>query len=135
MIRATSRALCSHGYADLSIEKFGREFEKSPSLIYHHYEGDELLLDFLGFMLERFEADAVDDRGIGPADRLRALVDHLLPERLPEDRDAFQRAMVALRAQGTHDGEYRAKFCLSEELFHGHLASLLAAGVDVGAFP
>ncbi|MEF8774483.1 MAG: helix-turn-helix domain-containing protein, partial [Halobacteriales archaeon] len=45
LMAATYRALCEHGYADLTIQQIGAEFEKSTSLLYHHYDGkDELLV-------------------------------------------------------------------------------------------
>ncbi|MDZ7702478.1 MAG: TetR family transcriptional regulator C-terminal domain-containing protein [Halobacteriales archaeon] len=135
IMEATYRALCTHGYADLTIQKIGDEFTKSKSLVYHHYDGkDELLLDFLEFMLERFEADVIGDGAADAADHLEALLDHVVPETLGEDRAAFRRAMIALRAQAAHDDAYRDHFSRSDALFHDHLAGLIERGVEDGSF-
>ncbi|QAU12403.1 TetR family transcriptional regulator [Halorubrum sp. BOL3-1] len=57
ILGAAFRALREHGYASVTIQRIGDEFDKSPSLVYHHYDGkDDLLLDLLGFLLDAFEA-------------------------------------------------------------------------------
>ncbi|OYR82216.1 TetR family transcriptional regulator, partial [Halorubrum ezzemoulense] len=57
ILGAAFRALCEHGYANVTIQRIGDEFDKSPSLVYHHYDGkDDLLIDLLGFLLDEFEA-------------------------------------------------------------------------------
>ena len=72
IMRATYLALCEHGYASLTIQRISDEFPKSKSLIYHHYDGkDDLLIDFLEFVLERFEKtvsfeDAVEHGSTSP---------------------------------------------------------------------
>lgn len=135
IMEATYRALCAHGYADLTIQKIGDEFTKSKSLVYHHYNGkDELLLDFLEFMLERFEADVIGDEDADADANLRAVLDHVVPETVPEERAAFRRAMLELRAQAAHDDDYRDHFTRSDGLFHDHLARLLRDGIEQGVF-
>lgn len=135
IMEGTYRALCAHGYADLTIQKIGDEFPKSKSLVYHHYEGkDELLLDFLEFMLERFEADILGDEDADAVDYLEAVLDHVIPETVPEERAAFRRAMLELRAQAAHDDAYRDHFTRSDELFQNHLADLVRDGVEEGKF-
>ncbi len=132
---ATYLALCEHGYADLTIQRIGEAFPKSKSLIYHHYAGkDELLIDFLAFMLERFE-DAMPVADVeGPADHLDALLDHALGTPLGETRREFTRAMVELRGQAAHDPDYRAHFTRHDRFFTERIADILAAGIDEGVF-
>ena len=135
IMQATYLALCKHGYADLTVERIGQEFDKSPSLIYHHYEGkDELLVDFLEFMLERFEADVVLDDHEDAHSHLRALLDHVLPSSLDAERDEFTRAMTELRAQAAHDERYRDHFTRSNRFFHDRIATIIRTGVDQGVF-
>lgn len=141
ILGAAFHALCAHGYADLTVQRIGDEFEKSPSLVYHHYDGkDELLIDLLEFLLEGFEtllsedtaASAFsDDPSVTSArDRLdtfvRATTD---PEALgaagPDE--AFMRALVELRAQAAHDEAYRAHFDRSDRVFRQFLEQTVAA--------
>ncbi|VTT87832.1 Transcriptional regulator, TetR family [Halorubrum sp. DM2] len=61
ILGAAFRALCEHGYANVTIQRIGDEFDKSPSLVYHHYDGkDELLIDLLEYLLDQFEASIAD---------------------------------------------------------------------------
>ncbi|WP_238993927.1 TetR/AcrR family transcriptional regulator [Halobellus captivus] len=135
IMRATYLALCEHGYVDLTIQRIGEAFPKSKSLIYHHYESkDELLLDLLEFVLERFEETISADDPDSPAERLRAVLDHALATSLRTDRREFIAAMVELRAQATHDDRYRDHFTRHDRFFRDRLASIVADGVDAGTF-
>lgn len=58
IVRATYRALCANGYADTTISAIAAEFEKSKSLLYYHYDGkDDLLEEFLRFVLDQLESE------------------------------------------------------------------------------
>lgn len=137
---ATYRALCDHGYAGLTIQRIAERFPKSKSLLYHHYDNkDELLVEFLGFMLDQFEtcvpepedaeADAMD-----PESHLRAVLDAMLAEQLPDEHHEFLAAMVELRAQAAHDERYREQFSNHDAFFADRLASIVAHGVEAGRF-
>ena len=131
---ATYLALCEHGYADLTIQRIGDEFEKSKSLLYHHYEGkDELLLDFLEFMLDRFEETVPVEEDAGAEAHLEAMLDKVLAPPEGESGDFFA-ALVELRAQAAHDPAYRDHFTRSDRFFREGLSSLVRAGIDEGVF-
>ncbi|ESP87099.1 TetR/AcrR family transcriptional regulator [Candidatus Halobonum tyrrellensis] len=135
IMQATYRALCDHGYADLTIQRIGDRFAKSKSLLYHHYDGkDELLLDFLSFMLEEFERTIDADPGDDPAAHFESMLDHVLAPDLPDDRREFGAAMVELRAQAAHDARYRAEFTRHDRFFRDRIARAVRAGVERGAF-
>ncbi len=135
IMRATYRALCEHGYADLTIQRIGDEFEKSKSLLYHHYDGkDDLLVDFLAFVLDRFEADAAVEEYDDAREHLDALLDHLLPREMDPERRQFTAAMVELRGQAPHDAAYREQFTRTDRAFHDRLAGVIRRGVEQGAF-
>ena len=134
IMQATFHALREHGYAGLTIQRIGDHFEKSKSLLYHHYDSkDELLLDFLEFMLAEFEQAAPDD-DLPPREHLDAILDHALAAKLPDDQREFTEAMVELRAQAAHDDRYRDHFTRSDETFREELASIVREGVEAGAF-
>ncbi|MFB6124864.1 MAG: TetR/AcrR family transcriptional regulator [Halanaeroarchaeum sp.] len=135
ILAATYRALCEHGYASLTVQRIADEFPKSKSLLYHHYEGkDDLLLDFLSFMLDRFEETVPDADADEPAEALASLVNRVLAVPLPEDRREFSEAMVELRAQAAHDPRFRDHFTNSDALFRARIASIVRRGVETGAF-
>jgi len=135
IMHATYLALCEHGYAELTIDGIGDCFEKSPSLIYHHYDGkDDLLLDFLEFMLEEFETAVVPEPHDDAQSQLHALLDHLLPASFEPERAAFTRAISELRAQAAHDERYRAQVRKSNRLFHDRIAAIVRHGIDNGEF-
>ena len=134
-MRATYRALCEHGYADLTIQRIGDEFGKSKSLLYHHYDGkDALLVDFLEFMLERFEENATELDGDGPYARLQSVIDFHLPREMSEERAEFTAAMVELRSQAAHDDAYREQFTRSDALIRGRIADVVREGIEEGVF-
>ena len=135
LMEATYEALSKHGYADLTIERIGEAFEKSPSLIYHHYDSkDALLVDFLEFMLDRFEADvALDDHEDAHA-QLQALLDHALADSIDADRYAMTSAITELRAQAPHDETYREHFTRSDRFFHDRITGIIERGIDQGVF-
>lgn len=135
IMHATYHALCTHGYANLTIQRIGEEFPKSPSLIYHHYDGkDALLLDFLTFMLERFEATVPEREYDDPAVHLHAIIEHVLPDTYEPERENFARAMIELRAQAAHDPAYREHFTRTTAFFRDRLAHIITTGVEAGVF-
>ena len=161
ILGAAFRALCEHGYANVTIQRIGDEFDKSPSLVYHHYDGkDELLIDLLGFLLDEFEASIADGGVAGrPDDRAAAASD--VPEMAPEE--AFERSareqldgyltaavdpaslddpyapdarfvtvMTELRSQAASDEAYRDHFDRSDRVFGEYLGRLVReAAVEV----
>ena len=142
ILGAAFRALCEHGYADLTIQRIGEEFDKSPSLVYHHYDGkDELLVDLLEFLLDGFEsalsADAFD---LPPRARLDAYITAMTdptetqPGAAPDGR--FLTAVVELRAQAATDDAYQAHFDRSDRVFQTFLEKSVreaAAAIDADA--
>lgn len=135
IMRATYLALCEHGYADLTIQRIGEEFPKSKSLIYHHYDGkDDLLIDFLSFLVDQFEAAVPFEDAAGPDELLEVILDFVFTTPLPEHRLDLTRAMVELRAQATHDEAYRAHFTSHDRFVADRVEEIVAAGVEEGVF-
>lgn len=135
IMKATYDALCKHGYADLTIQRIGDEFPKSKSLVYHHYEGkDELLLDFLTYLLEHFETSVPHHDYDDAAAHLQSVLDHVLPDDLDDERREFTSAMIELRAQAAHDPAYRDHFTRSTRFFHDRFATIIECGIEQGVF-
>ena len=137
ILGAAYRALCEHGYADITITRIGEEFDKSPSLVYHHYDGkDDLLLDLLEFLLDGFEESvSAGAFELSPRERIDAYVaattdpDGLDTDHAPDGQ--FLTAMVELRAQAANDDAYRDHFDRSDRVFHAFLErSVREAGAE-----
>lgn len=123
ILGAAFRVLRDHGCADLTIERIGEAFDKSPSLVYHHYDGkDELLVDLLEFLLDGFESTVSEESfDLPPRARLDAYVTAMTD---PTDADGehapggrFLIVIVQLRAQAAVDDAYRDHFDRSDRVF------------------
>lgn len=135
IMRATYRALCEHGYPDTSISKIAEEFDKSRGLLYYHYEDkDDLLTDFLRYLLERLDTDVVEETDDDPYDQLVALVDRGLPEQLNDDDLRFRRAFFEIRSQAPHSTAYRDLIEQNDDLLRSKLANAIDRGIEAGDF-
>ncbi|ACV10686.1 transcriptional regulator, TetR family [Halorhabdus utahensis DSM 12940] len=135
ILKATYSALCEHGYADLTIERIGQHFPKSTSLVYHHYEGkDELLLDFLSYLLEDAEENLGTDAAANAHERLQIIFDQVFTQEKSSEEIAFQQAMAWMRAQATTDEEYRHHFTQHDRFFRDQLADIIRDGIEEGEF-
>jgi len=132
---ATYRALCTHGYPNTSIAKIADEFEKSKSLLYYHYDDKEdLLEDFLSFLLERLEAELDEVDHENPRKHLLALIDRLLPSEMDDQAFQFRRAILEIRSQAPYHGAYREQFERSDTLFLSEFVSVIERGIEEGQF-
>lgn len=134
ILAATYETLLETGYADLTIERIGDHFPKSTSLVYHHYEGkDELLLDFLSYLIETVEADVAIDRDADARTQLEELLDRVLGT-TDDETAAFHRAIVEMRAQATTDPDYRRQFADHDQFFRDTIAAIVDRGIEEGTF-
>lgn len=152
---ATYRALCAHGYADLTMAAIADEFEKSKAAIHYHYDTKEdLLAAFLEYLLDRF-LDRLRFDADDPDARLEAIVDALLFG-LDEDGGAngdggyehaeraaaagaesdreLHTALLEIRAQAPHRAAFREQLTANHALVEDLLAETIADGIEQGAF-
>ncbi|MFW6384012.1 MAG: TetR/AcrR family transcriptional regulator [Halodesulfurarchaeum sp.] len=135
IMQATFRALCEHGYAGLTISRIAQYFPKSKSLLYHHYESkEELLLDFLAFMLERYQEAVPKAETDSPEERLAAVLDASLSRKADGPDLEFLRAMTELRAQAAHDERFREHFRTHDRVFRETLVDIVEDGIESGVF-
>jgi AcrR family transcriptional regulator len=135
IMEATYRALCEHGYAATSISKIADEFDKSKSLLYYHYEDKEdLLEDFLGFLLDEFETKVASIEEKEPRERLAAVIDLLVPSNVNEEDMHFRRAVLEIRAQAPYHETYQKQIERSDDLILGEIIDAIELGIDSGAF-
>ncbi|WP_247729127.1 TetR/AcrR family transcriptional regulator [Halovivax limisalsi] len=135
IMRATYVALCEHGYSDLTIQGIGDEFSKSKSLLYHHYDSkDELLLDFLEFMLAQVEEQMPTYQAGGVDGYIDDIVDQTFAFGCDAETDDFVRAILELRSQAAHDEDFRAYFTRSDQFVRKHVAHTIRSGIEQGVF-
>lgn len=135
IMEATFRALCEHGYPDTSISKIAEEFEKSKSLLYYHYEDkEELLEDFLGFLLERMEGEFDAIEGDTPEEELLSALEKFFPSDVGEDGMQFMRALLEIRSQAPYNADYREQIRRTDELVHSVLVDIIERGIESGDF-
>ncbi len=134
---ATYRALCEHGYADLTMQDIADESDKSKAALHYHYDSKQALLEaFQEFIFERFfeRVEAADDSTDHPAARLGAVLDAALS---PPDADGLrdiQTALLEFRAQAPYVPAYRERLAESDARFRSLIEDILAAGVESGVF-
>lgn len=110
ILEAAFRALCEHGYADLTLRKIAAEFEKSRALIYQHYRSKEALFAALvQYLIDRYESYMALDETGDPRTRLDRYIETALygPEDPAFDHWAFHTALLEFRVQGHHHEELR----------------------------
>jgi len=133
---ATYRALCEHGYAELSVSHIAAEFEKSKSLLYYHYDSkDDLIAGFLRFAGDHFLAmlDEAEREADTPLERIHAFVDIYLGAEVDDLMAEAQRAMIDLRAQAVSEPRFREEFTRIDDHLRERLASAISDGVESGA--
>uniref|UniRef100_A0A8A2VGF1 TetR family transcriptional regulator n=2 Tax=Haloterrigena alkaliphila TaxID=2816475 RepID=A0A8A2VGF1_9EURY len=134
-MEATYRALCKHGYAELTMQDIAAESTKSKGTLHYHYDSKADLLEaFLGFLLDRFEERLETVPGETPAERLHELFDELLTPEDEESAEAFRTAILEIKAQSPYNEAYRDQLSEFDRTMRERIAGFLAAGIDEGQF-
>lgn len=137
ILEATFDALCSHGYADLTLRKIAAEFEKSRSLIYYHYRTkEELFAALVMYLIDQYEermalADVED-----PVARLNRYVETALfgPDDPDFDHWAFHTALLEFRVQADHNEAIRPAIEESYTRVLDIVVAIIEDGIESGAF-
>jgi AcrR family transcriptional regulator len=115
IMEATHIAVKKHGYSDLTIQHIADEFDRSKALIYYHYDGrDDLLVDFLKYILGGFLA--------------------LLPTTVNEEPYRLMLSMFELRMNAPHDEAVREQYLEVEERVKMVLEDILRRGIESNQF-
>jgi len=154
---ATYRALCEHGYADLTMRDIADESDKSKASLHYHYDTkEELLLAFLDHLYDAFTDDIGATGGEDAVERLVQFVDEVLcpAERTDESRaesdgdgtsggetgndagtdefEEFQTALLEIKAQGPYVEAYREQLARVDAFVRDRVRSIVADGIEEG---
>ncbi|QLH84691.1 TetR/AcrR family transcriptional regulator [Halosimplex pelagicum] len=159
---ATYRALCEHGYADLTMQDIADESDKSKASLHYHFDTkEELLLAFLDHLYDAFTDDVGTTDGDDAVDRLVTFVDRVLcpAERTDEARagsrpdatsdgetdgdepndggetdefEEFQTALLEIKAQGPYVEAYREQLERVDAFVRDRVRSIVADGIEEG---
>lgn len=152
LMGATYRALCKHGYASLRMQDIADESTKSKAALHYHYDSKhDLLLAFLEYLYEQFEAELEGDENGGesgdkgkdedgdgekddPATQLTTFIEQRLTPRDEDSHQEFQTAILEIKAQAPYDDAYRERLAEFDQLVYRRIRSLLENGIEQGVF-
>ncbi|RCU48037.1 TetR family transcriptional regulator [Haloplanus salinus] len=132
---ATYRALCRHGYADLTMQDIADEWAKSKAALHYHYDTKRgLLLAFLDHLFESYTERVADPAEGTPRERLDGLVAAALdPPRADATRE-LRTALFEVKAQAPHDDAFRERLERFDRYLQAEIRGVVGAGVESGPF-
>ncbi|PSP84471.1 TetR family transcriptional regulator [Halobacteriales archaeon QS_6_64_34] len=131
---ATYRALCSHGYADLTMRDIADESSKSKAALHYHYDSKhDLLCSFLDYLYERFVERTADLGAEDPLEELLALIDVVL-QKSEDEPEAFETALLEIRAQAPYEPGFRERLSRFETHLVESFVAVLTTGREDGTF-
>jgi len=132
---ATYRALCRHGYADLTMQDIADEWSKSKAALHYHYDTKRgLLLAFLDHLFDAY-TERVADPGEGSScERLHALVDAALDPPRAGSIHELRTALFEVKAQAPHDDAFRERLERFDRHLRTEIRDVVADGVAAGGF-
>ncbi|MFH5800095.1 TetR/AcrR family transcriptional regulator [Haladaptatus sp. CMAA 1911] len=130
---ATHRALCEHGYANLTMQRISDELGKSKSLLHYHYDGkEELLVSFLEHLLDEFDRTVSTEGHENGEETLRFTVGTLLPD--ADCHADFDTAMLEMGMQAPYNDDFRDQFRTNDARLKDLFSHIVADGVERGEF-
>ncbi|MFB6132366.1 MAG: TetR/AcrR family transcriptional regulator [Halanaeroarchaeum sp.] len=135
ILEATYRALCEHGYADLTMKDIAAESERSKAAIHYHYDSKEnLFVEFLDYLFERYTDHLTAAEDGRPRDRLFELLEVVLGETEAKPGQEFRTAMLEVKAQAPYAPAIRERLERFDEYLLDHVTETVEAGVEAGEF-
>ncbi|WP_435065645.1 TetR/AcrR family transcriptional regulator [Halobaculum sp. EA56] len=134
-MEATYRALCEHGYADLTMQDIADETDKSKAALHYHFDGkDDLFREFLAYLHEDFAETIADHPEGTPVEQLVALVRRVLEPVDDEADQQFNTAFMEIKAQAPYREGYREVLRRFDADLRAEIATLVAGAVEAGQY-
>ncbi|ACV10933.1 transcriptional regulator, TetR family [Halorhabdus utahensis DSM 12940] len=133
ILRATGRALCAHGFADLTIKHIAEESSLTTAAIHYHFDTKEALLTaFLDRSIDRIERQLAAETA-DPRRRLAQFLDVLFTP--PETDDGeFAVALMELKAQAPYQDGFRDHFERFDQRMRQEVRAAVNEGIEAGEF-
>lgn len=134
ILKATYRALCEHGYDDLTLRDVAAEADRSKASIHYYYESkDQLFVALFEYLSERLGEQVTAVDGATPHERLDAVFEVLLADAdAPEQ--SLSTALFEVAVLAPHDDAIRERVEAFDELLFERFRAIVAAGVEAGEF-
>jgi AcrR family transcriptional regulator len=140
IMAATYRAVCKHGYADLTMRYIAAEFEKSRALLHYHYDTKEdLLVALIEYLVSQY-VETMGPRTNDPHEALERFVRVSLFEgqsplsEFPTGFAEFHTALLEIRVQAPRHEAFRIQLDRSHEAIHDQLTGTIEEGIERGEF-
>jgi len=135
ILEATSRALCKHGYADLTLKDIADEADRSKAAIHYYYDSKEnLFLEFLDFLYERYTSQLPAVDGGTPRDQLYTLLETALTDEEAAPAQEYQTALLEVTAQAPYNDAIQTRLANFDDMLFERARKIIAAGVEMGEF-
>lgn len=134
IMSATYRALCTHGFADLTMERIADETDRSKASLHYHYDTkEELLRAFLEYILDDFESRLACEAA-DPDERLDTFVEAVFgPVEAEHDGD-FAVALLEIKAQAPYSEPFRDRLVALDARMRETVAAAIRDGVAEGRY-
>jgi len=134
LLAATYRALCRHGYADLTLADVADEADRSKAAIHYDDDGKTLFVEFLDVLYERDTARHPSVDGGTPREQLSALLAAVLTDEGAAPDQRLRTALLAVSAQAPYDDAVQTRLSNFDAVLYERLRAIVAAGVESGEF-
>lgn len=137
LMQATYRALCQHGYANLTLRKIAAESDKSRGLIHYHYDSkDHLVVALLEYLVDSFGARIDETADDPPDERLDTLLDWVAfgPQMGSQSGRAYHTAIFELRAQAPYNEEIQVQLRSNYRSIQQTCSGIIQDGIEEGIF-
>lgn len=135
IMRATYHGLCTHGYADLTMQDIADELDKSRSLLHYHYDTkDDLMLAFLEHLIGWVGDRLAESDTEHPVARLEEYITKFVIDPDEDRRQSFALALLELRLQAVHNEAFRTRL---QKHYQGNIeavAEIIEDGSEAGVF-
>jgi AcrR family transcriptional regulator len=135
ILEATYRALCQHGYANLTLEDIADEADRSKASIHYYYDSKEnLFIEFLEFLYELYTARLPSIDGGAPREQLSALLQAVLTDEDAAPGQEIRTALLEVKAQAPYNDAIQTRLSNFDEVLFERLRDIIAVGVESDDF-